>query len=103
MLKQVPRLEDQTVKRREFIAIIGSASVWPLAAFAQEPIPVVGFLNNATREAYAPFVAAFKKGWLRQAMSMVRMSRLSTDGGILQPANRRIWQMSSCSERRRSL
>jgi len=50
------------VKRREFIAIIGSAGLWPLAAFAQEPIPVVGFLNNATPEAYAPFVAAFKKG-----------------------------------------
>lgn len=50
------------MKRREFIAIIGSAGLWPLAAFAQEPIPVVGFLNNATPEAYAPFVAAFKKG-----------------------------------------
>ena len=50
------------VKRREFFAIIGSAGVWPFIALAQEPVPVVGFLNNATPEAYAPFVAAFKKG-----------------------------------------
>ena len=51
------------MKRREFIAIIGSAGVWPFIALAQEPVPVVGFLNNATPEAYAtPFVAAFKKG-----------------------------------------
>ena len=48
------------VKRREFIAIIGSAGVWPFVALAQEPVPVVGFLNNATPEAYAPFVTAFK-------------------------------------------
>lgn len=50
------------MKRCVFLTIICATVFWPLAAFAQEPLPVVGFLNNATPEAYAPFVAAFKKG-----------------------------------------
>jgi hypothetical protein len=42
------------VKRRAFLALIGVASFWPLVALAEDPVPVVGFLNNATPEAYAP-------------------------------------------------
>jgi hypothetical protein len=91
------------VKRREFIPIIGSAGLWPLAAFAQEPIPVVGFLNNATPEAYAPFVAAFKKGLAQAGYVDGQNVAIEYRWGHLQPANRRIWRMSSCSERRRSL
>ena len=51
------------MRRRELITLLGGAAAWPLGASAQQPaMPVVGFLNGATPEAYAQFVAAFHQG-----------------------------------------
>ena len=52
------------MRRREFIAMLGGVAVaWPHAARAQQPtMPVVGFLNSTSLEAYAPYVAAFRQG-----------------------------------------
>jgi putative tryptophan/tyrosine transport system substrate-binding protein len=51
------------MQRRVFIGLVGGAVVWPLTARAQQPaLPVVGFLNGASHEAYAPYVAAFRDG-----------------------------------------
>src|SRR5258708_26470008 len=51
------------LRRREFIAGIGGAAAWSLAAAAQQPpLPVVGFVTARSAAASERAVAAFRKG-----------------------------------------
>jgi putative ABC transport system substrate-binding protein len=51
------------IRRREFIVTLGSFAAWPLTARAQQPaVPVIGFLNGQAAQAFAPAVAAFRRG-----------------------------------------
>ena len=50
------------MRRREFIAGLGSAVAWPMVARAQQPnLPVIGFVS-AGPAASAGYMAAFRKG-----------------------------------------
>src|SRR5579862_5975865 len=49
------------IGRRKFLAAVGAAAAWPLAARAQQPIPVIGWLFGTSSEAGQPTLAAFHK------------------------------------------
>jgi putative ABC transport system substrate-binding protein len=51
------------MRRREFIAGLGSAAAWQVVAQAQRSMPpVVGFLNGASAWEYSRYVEAFRRG-----------------------------------------
>ena len=50
------------MRRREVMAALAAAAAWPSAARAQQPIPVVGFLNSASAEGYGSMAAGFRDG-----------------------------------------
>ena len=55
------------MRRREFIKVLTNTVVaWPLTARAQQAaIPVIGFLNSGSADAYSDRITAFQQG-LRQ-------------------------------------
>jgi putative ABC transport system substrate-binding protein len=51
------------IRRREFIAGLGSAAAWPVVARAQQAaVPVVGLVSLGLEDASASYMAAFRKG-----------------------------------------
>jgi putative tryptophan/tyrosine transport system substrate-binding protein len=51
------------MRRRGFIAALGTAVIWPLGARAQQPaMPVIGFLHGGSQAPYVDLVSAFRKG-----------------------------------------
>jgi putative ABC transport system substrate-binding protein len=56
-----------SVRRRDFVTLLGGAAAWPLAAWAQQPaLPAIGVLISQTLGPNADRLAAFHRG-LKQA------------------------------------
>jgi putative tryptophan/tyrosine transport system substrate-binding protein len=50
------------MRRREFIGLLSSTLLSPIAAHAQQPIPVVGILYSGTHDASQPDLNSFRAG-----------------------------------------
>jgi len=51
------------VKRRDFIALLGGAAAWPLAARAQQPaVPVIGYFSARSPKTDVPMLSALRRG-----------------------------------------
>ena len=50
------------IERREFVTLLGGAVAWPIAARAQQPVSVIGFLSSRSPGEFAGLVAAFREG-----------------------------------------
>ena len=70
------------MKRREFIAGLGSTAAWPVVARAQQAaMPVIGFLSSQSADDdFTNVTVPFLQGLKKAAMSRARMLRLNTAG-----------------------
>jgi putative tryptophan/tyrosine transport system substrate-binding protein len=51
------------MRRRQFITLLGgAAATWPFAVWAQQPMPVIGFLSSTSPKGYKSYLAAFHEG-----------------------------------------
>jgi putative ABC transport system substrate-binding protein len=51
------------MRRRNFITLLGSTvATWPLAARAQQPVPVIGYLDAGSPSPFANLTKKFRQG-----------------------------------------
>src|SRR5262249_10664914 len=56
-------LQGGSMRRREFIALVGGGAAWPIAAHAQQPaMPVIGLLSSRSEDSERLRLAALRQG-----------------------------------------
>jgi putative ABC transport system substrate-binding protein len=50
------------MRRREFISLLGGAAAWPLVAYAQQPMPVIGYLESRSPDGMTDRLRAIRQG-----------------------------------------
>jgi len=63
------------MRRREFITLLGGAAAWPIAAGAQQPMPVIGFLNAQSPDRFTEQLRGFPAGTERSRLCRGRERR----------------------------
>jgi putative tryptophan/tyrosine transport system substrate-binding protein len=60
---RLPSLLEVDMQRRAFITLLGGATAaWPSFAHAQQPLPVIGFMNNGVARENGYLETAFRQG-----------------------------------------
>ena len=85
--------EGMAMRRREFIAALGGAAVWPVVTRAQQPAPIVGFLGTEAAGVAADRVRAFLLGLNEIGFVERRMWRSNIAGRMIKMSGCLRWRL----------